>query len=853
MHWRVELFSELRVVCGERVVTRLESRKIVALLARLALQPQRVHTREELADLLWPESDRETGLARLRHALSSLRRTLVPTDLTGDGFFIADRQNVRVRPEALSCDVRDFESAVRQKKWTEAQRLYTGELLPGLYDDWICDERERLAALAQSLPESVDTALGTPGSALPALGTQQCLLPGYLTRFLGRETEREQLTTLVTQCRLITLLGPGGIGKTRLATELAQQLAAHYAVVAFVPLAECFDASQLVDRVRAALQLAGGERSALEQLVPFLYERPTLLVLDNLEQLVESGASEALEQLLLAIPSLTCLVTSRQVLGVAGEQVFALPPLAAAPSLALFQDRARAARPDFTVSERNHEALMDLCKKLEGIPLALELAASRIRSLTPREMQSQLEQSLRLLARPSQGNPRNARHASLHAAIEWSWQLLPSHQQIFLAQLSVFRGGWSAPAAQAICGITDATDRLAALTDASLVLCDGTADGSSRFRLLELIRSFAAEQLPEALAAETRAQHRAYFAAHATDQDAGNVLAALESACVCQEAAAAYPLFLTQASGTLALLGAPRALSLGLAILALPAPTPRERLAALGHTVSFADTCGYNARAHTLAQEALDTAGSDPVLRAIALSIQGQLAVSNYADPTTSLPVLREALSLSESAGDVSTQATVLRRLGILLLRSKHLDEAAHCFECSEQLFASVGDLSGARYALANRAHVLGVQGDSLGSLALYQTCLARARALGDRVHQSKLLLNIGSLQAELRLWEEALESAQACVRVCQAIGNLRTLTFALWNLPEPLLHLGRPEQATLLMAFAETFWLVRFPALTDEDSTYRDGIYAGSNATAAQRATGSTLSLSEALALALG
>ena len=188
MHWRVELFGELRVVCGERVVTRLESRKIVALLARLALQPQRVHTREELADLLWPESDRETGLARLRHALSSLRRTLVPTDLTGDGFFIADRQNVRVRPEALSCDVRDFESAVRQKKWTEAQRLYTGELLPGLYDDWICDERERLAALAQSLPESVDTA---PDRALMALGTQQCLLPGYLTRFLGRETERE--------------------------------------------------------------------------------------------------------------------------------------------------------------------------------------------------------------------------------------------------------------------------------------------------------------------------------------------------------------------------------------------------------------------------------------------------------------------------------------------------------------------------------------------------------------------------------------------------------------------------------------------------------------------------------------
>uniref|UniRef100_UPI0037506D0A hypothetical protein n=1 Tax=Armatimonas sp. TaxID=1872638 RepID=UPI0037506D0A len=482
----------------------------------------------------------------------------------------------------------------------------------------------------------------------------------------------------------------------------------------------------------------------------------------------------------------------------------------------------------------------------------LELAASRIRSLSPREMQGQLEQSLRLLARPPQGSQRNARHASLHAAIEWSWRLLPPDQQTFLAQLSVFRGGWSAPAAQAICGVGDAPERLAALTDASLVLCDSAPDGPSRFHLLELIRTFAAEQLPEALADATRVQHRAYFATNATDQDAGNVLAALESACACQDASAAYPLFLTQATGTLALLGAPRTLSLGQAILTLPAPTSRERLAALGHTVSFADTCGHNALAHTLAQEALDTAGSDPVLRGIALSVQGQLAVSNYADPTASLPLLREALTFSESAGDVPTQATVQRRLGILLLRSKQLNEAAQCFERSQQLFASVGDLSGARYALANRAHVLGVQGDSLGSLALYQTCLARARALGDRVHQSKLLLNIGSLQAELAQWPDALESGQACVRVCQAIGNLRTLAFALWNLPEPLLHLGHPEAATLLMAFAETFWLARFDSLSAEDDSYRERIYTSSNATAAQKAIGSTLSLSEALALAL-
>lgn len=849
MRWRVELLGELRVICDEQVVTHFESRKVVALLARFALQPQRVHTREELADLLWPETDRETGLARLRHALSSLRRTLVPTDLTGESFFVADRQSVRVRPEALHCDVRDVESAIRQRKWAEAKRLYQGELLPGFYDDWLCDERERLAALMESLPESAEP---TPSVVPLALGTQQCLLPGYLTRFLGREAEREQLAQLVSQCRLLTLLGPGGIGKTRLAVELAQQLSTSYAVVAFVALAECFDANQILDRVRAALQLAGGERSALEQLVPFLYERPTLLVLDNLEQLLESGGGEAIEQLLLAAPSLTCVVTSRQVLGIAGEQAFPVSPLAADPSLALFLDRARAARPDFALSERNRDALTDLCEKLEGVPLALELAASRIRSLTPSEMQSQLEQSLRLLVRPPIGSQKNARHASLHAAIAWSWRLLPAHQQAFFAQLSVFRGGWTAAAAQRVCEVSDAQERLTALTDASLVWSNESPRGESRYHLLELIRTFATEQLPEELVEATRARHRAHFAEHASEEDAANVLAALESACRSHDAACAYRIFQTQATGALALLGAPRALLIGQEVLALPALTPRARLIALSHAVGFADTSGEIQVAQALSKEALAVAGQVPELRAIALSIQGQLAVSSYTSPDETIPLLREALALTSVSGDTTTRATILRRLGILLLRSKVLDEASTCFELSEQLFTSMGDVAGARYALANRAHILGEQGRERESLALYQICLTRARELGDRLHQSKLLLNIGSLQAGLGLWELALESAQACIQVCQQIGNLRTLAFAFWNLPEPLLHLGRPEAAAQLMAFAETFWITRFGPLSAEDVEYRDRILTGTGAAAAQLEQGRHLSLSEALALAL-
>jgi tetratricopeptide (TPR) repeat protein len=516
----------------------------------------------------------------------------------------------------------------------------------------------------------------------------------------------------------------------------------------------------------------------------------------------------------------------------------------------LFLDRAQAARPDFTLTERNRESLESLCQKLDGVPLALELAASRIRSLSVSEMQSQLSESLRLLARPN----KNTRHSSLHAAIDWSWRMLSPSQQHFLAQLSVFRGSWSVEAASAITELSDTQERLDALADASLVVQEETPAGQTRFRLLELIRAFAGEQLTEHARDAIQERHRTHYATQrleSPDEEA-NFLAALESACAARDSLCAYSLFLTHATTALAHLGTPTALALGQRVLSLPAPTPREKLVTLSHTAAFADTCGDTKLAQAQAQEALTLAGSEPELRAIALSIQGQLAVSNYASPTTVIPLLREALELSTQCNDTSTRATVLRRLGILLLRQEELAEAATCFEISEALFIAVRDLSGARYALANRAHVLGQQGDSEASLALYNICLERAKKEGDPVHQSKLLLNIGSLQAELGQWKEALESGQACSRVCQRIGNLRTLAFAFWNLPEPLLHLGRPETAALLMAFAETFWLARFGALGDDDNAYRDKILEGSHATAGQRATGSALSLTDALALAL-
>lgn len=850
MQWRIELLGGLRVTREGQVVTRLESSRSVALLARLALAPHRRHPREELAALLWPEADTATGLARLRHTLSSLRRSLVPAELSGEAFFVADRQSVLVRAEALDCDVLAFEQALQLRDFSRARALYQGELLPGLYDDWLCDERTRLAALAERLPE-LPARPPEPLPPAPAIAPlPRAALPAYLSGFYGREHEQETLRTLLQERRLVTLLGPGGIGKTRLATELAHQLAPHRALVGFVGLAECFDPAQLPDRIRAALGLTGEEHAALEQLVPFCQGRPGLLVLDNLEQLVVGGVVEVVEQLLHALPTTTFLVTSRQVLGVPGEQVFPLEPLPLEWSRALFLDRARTARPDFTLSESNRESLERICARLEGLPLALELAASRIRSVGLREMQAELERSLRLLTRPEKR--KLTRHGSLHAALEWSWHLLAPAQQRFLARLSVFQGGWSAAAAAQVCEQSDAEERLAALVDASLVQRTETPAGTSRFRLLEPLRAFVEEQLPLEERAQTAARHRAYFARQATPDDSANVVAALESACAAGEGEIAYPLFCSQANGALASLGAPLALALGEQVLALAAPTRTEHLLALGHTVAAADTCGQTERARTLAAEALTQAGMEPQLRAIALSIQGQLAISNYDPPTETIPLLQEALPLAEQAGDRATQATLYRRLGILLLRSRQLDAARACFEHSEAGFQALGDAAGARYALANRAHVLGELGDPEGALALYTLCLQRAVTGDDLLHQSKLLLNIGSLQAGLGRWDDALESGRACIRHCQAVGNLRTLAFALWNLPEPLLHTGQTETASVLLAFAEAFWLARFGFLTADDRTYRDQLDAACGTTEGQRLVGRTLTLPEAITLAL-
>lgn len=519
--WRLRLLGGFTLERPGETITRLRTQKTVSLLAWLALHPNREHGREELIERFWPESDLEQGRASLRVALNALRKALEPPPTAPDTVLIATRTHVKIRPEALTTDVAAFEAALRRNDRATAEALYTGPLLPGYYDTWILEEQERLEALRPGPTPSPTLAPSTspPPARLEGrvehprdVGGGQAdreppgSLPLTLTRFFGREREQERLTILLTDptLRLVTLTGPGGTGKTRLAVEVGKALQRRFeGGVWFVPLAETRDSRRLLEGLRDALELPR-TGNASEQVRARLGECATLVLFDNLEQLADDAAL-ALAPLLALLPQTRFLLTSRVRLGLAGEHVFpiaSLPlPTPGAPleqltqnaALALFCDRARAALPEFGLTPRNAEALAQLCCQLEGVPLALELAASWAGQLTPRQMQERFTAALALEGRR---NDREARHLSVRAALRWSLELLPPELSALFAELSVFRSAFTLEAAALVCPTGVTSFALNRLREHSLLQIDLT-DERPRFSMLESVRDFAAECLGE--------------------------------------------------------------------------------------------------------------------------------------------------------------------------------------------------------------------------------------------------------------------------------------------------------------------------------------------------------------------
>jgi non-specific serine/threonine protein kinase len=345
-------------------------------------------------------------------------------------------------------------------------------------------------------------------------------LPSRLTSFVGRDRELADLERLAKTCRLVTLTGPGGCGKTRLALELATRLAPTYAhgvyVVPLAPLAEPMLVTSTIAEVLGAREVAG--EPTFETITRYIGDRPTLLLLDNFEHLLAAGLVVA--DLLTMCPHLAIVVTSREVLRLQGEQVYPVPPLTlpdrtAAPSTdldimsavleseagRLFVERVRSVQPAFSLDPVTASAIAEICARLDGLPLALELAAARVRLLSPRAIVERLEHRLPLLTGGARDLP--ARQRTLRATVAWSYDLLEEIERVMFRRLAVFVGGWTLEAAASVCRLPgdglglDVLSLMESLVDKSLVIRLGDVEGEPRFAMLETIREYALERLAE--------------------------------------------------------------------------------------------------------------------------------------------------------------------------------------------------------------------------------------------------------------------------------------------------------------------------------------------------------------------
>ena len=344
--------------------------------------------------------------------------------------------------------------------------------------------------------------------------------PVQLTTFIGREREIAAVDDLLQSTRLVTLTGVGGAGKTRLAAEVAARVTPRFEASAWVDLASLSDPALVAELVAATLGYREeGGRSAVQTMVHRLCECDTFVILDNCEHLVDACA-EVAETLLKGCPSVRILATSREALGVPGEQAWLVPPLSlpagttAAEVLSseagrLFLERARAVRPAFSLDDASAPAVAQICRRLDGIPLAIELAAARVGVLAPQQIAARLDDSFKLLI--SSGRSTVPRHRTLRETIDWSHALLDPAEAALFRRLSVFAGTFSLDAVEAICPDDGVLDVLSSLVDKSLVVME-TVGGEARYRLLETLRQYGHDRLTAAdEVADLRRRHAQFF------------------------------------------------------------------------------------------------------------------------------------------------------------------------------------------------------------------------------------------------------------------------------------------------------------------------------------------------------
>jgi predicted ATPase len=583
---------------------------------------------------------------------------------------------------------------------------------------WLPNIMRSLDQIAQSTDDR---------SAPPTLvGTaRKVLLPTPLTELLGRESEVQEIVRLLSTHRLVTLFGPGGIGKTRLAIAAAFASGDVFSDgTVFVDLAPVTDEEQVVATISSALGLREQPgRSLFESLAAGIGERHVLLVLDNFEQVVV--AATVVAKLLASCPQLTVLVTSRVLIQVRGERAFAvqslpvpdgnrdlsLDALSDNVAVRLFVERAQDSRADFVLSPDNVAAIADICRRLDGLPLAIELAAARIRVLNPESIRDRLGQSLKLLVAGGDGSP--PRQRTLRDTIAWSHDLLTPAEQELFRWLAVFKGGFSFEAAEAVYGTDgwrelDTLDGIASLVDKSLLLRLPESAGEPRFGMLETIREFSVEQLEASDDATSARQRHAAWCITFAERAAG--------------------------SGGQKRFGSPRD------VLFLEAEYPNLRSALMWFTqigdgpatLRLATALGglWSLRGHLddgrqwLEQALAMDDGSQPKVRASALTWLA-MTVATHGDAERARECLDESLALARANNDTFGIASALVCQGFAVLHADRDHElAATLGEESERLFASVGVDWGVWMSRGLLARAAEERGNTIQAAAFYEQWL---------------------------------------------------------------------------------------------------------------------------------
>src|SRR6266478_2248699 len=648
--------------------------------------------------------------------------------------------------------------------------------------------------------------------------TRPTNLPVLRTGFVGREKEVAAAKELLLRqdVRLVTVTGPGGIGKTRLAVEVAGGLIEMFpGGIHFVPLSPLSDPGLIASVIVQTLGIreAGGQ-SPLEILKKNLQDSlraPMLFLLDNFEHLIQAAPTVA--ELLAAAPNLKILVTSRAALHLYGEHEFPVPPLALpdsrsmptveilsqCPAVALFVQRAAAAKPDFELNRENASAVTEICARLDGLPLAIELAAVRVKVLSPSSMLTRLASRLQLLTGGSRDLPQ--RQQTLRAAMDWSYDLLDAAEQKLFRRFSVFVGGCTLEGAEAVCNTKgdldlDLLDVMASMVDKSLAQQVEQVKGESRFAMLETIREYALEKLEaskeEAL---TKRAHAAYCLVlaeeEATEQRGAEAGEWLERFASEHDNFRAALEWLTE-TGDMELGVRPGTalfryweireylaegrdrLGRLLNLAGAAAPT-KLRMRALFAAGVLAGEQGDYASADALINESQDIAHELGDKTGVAVSLNALAVFARDRGDVATAHVLFEAsLGLWRELGDQKAVARALSNLANVLKLQGDYDRARPLYAECLSIFRGLGDRTGVAWSLNYQGDVARDQGDSAAAQALYEQGLVIFRELGDRWGIAGTLADLGSLAREKGTYPTARALYRESIKIFQELEHKR-------------------------------------------------------------------------------